>query len=197
MAVSMAERRSTTAPGPRRGWMTAARINSAHSWSSLLVVVLALLMVALTSCSSDEGYDDSLGSLPRATKADEPPLPRMGSPPPGDLVMRDLKEGSGARVEGKRLLVINFVLTEWGSTTSPLDSTSRRGLARVWPYGVGKLIPGVEEGLNGMREGGRRLIVVPPALGYGDEPLPGTTGNLPLVFVVDLIKVGLPPSEER
>ncbi|MDP8961750.1 MAG: FKBP-type peptidyl-prolyl cis-trans isomerase, partial [Actinomycetota bacterium] len=170
--------------------------NSSAPWLATLVPVLfALSMVALGACSDGEFDDNSLVSLPRANEANEPPLPKMEGAPPADLLVRDFRQGSGEAVEGDRLLVINFVVAEWGSAEL-LDSTSRRGIARVWPYGRGKLIAGVEDGLEGMREGGRRLIVVPPELAYADEPLPGTSGDLPLVFVVDLIEVGPRPSEQ-
>ncbi len=153
----------------------------------ILLFVMVLIPVALASCSTARSNDPLL-TLPRANEANEPPLPEMQDPPPHDLVVGDLKQGSGDPVEEDRLLVVNFVVSEWGSA-DVLDSTSRRGIARIWPYGSAKLIPGIEEGLEGMREGGRRLVVVPPSLAYGDEPLAGTTGELPLIFVVDLIEV--------
>ncbi|MDQ3932720.1 MAG: FKBP-type peptidyl-prolyl cis-trans isomerase [Actinomycetota bacterium] len=160
----------------------------------LVPVLFALSTLALVACSGGEVYEDPLVSLPRANEANEPPLPRMEGPPPNGLFVRDFREGSGEAVADERLLVINFVVAEWGSSEL-LDSTSRRGIARVWPYGTGKLIAGIEQGLEGMREGGRRLVVVPPALAYADEPLPGASGDLPLIFVVDLIEVGPKPSQ--
>lgn len=167
----------------------AVRLNTA------CLVAFVLAAVALASCSTSETDDGPLVSLPRANEANEPPLPKMEGPPPEDLTVRDFREGSGEPIENNRLLVVNFVVSAWGSPEL-LDSTSRRGVARVWPYGSGKLISGIEEGLKGMREGGRRLIIVPPDLAYADEPLPGATGNLPLVFVIDLIEVGPPAAEQ-
>lgn len=161
----------------------------------LLFISFALSTVALGSCSTPESADQPLVALPRANEANEPPLPEMDGPPPDALTVHDFRRGSGEPVAGRRLLVVNFVVAEWGSREL-LDSTSRRGIARVWPYGGGKLIAGIEEGLKGMHEGGRRLIVVPPDLAYTDEPLPGTTGDLPLVFVIDLINIGPLSSEQ-
>ncbi len=162
---------------------------------TFLLLVMSLTTVALASCSTTRSDDDPLLPLPRANEANEPALPKMEGPPPDDLVVRDLKQGSGDPVEHNSLLVVNFVVSEWGSA-DVLDSTSRRGIARIWPYGSAKLIPGIEGGLEGMREGGRRLLVVPPSLAYRDEPLAGTTGDLPLIFVVDLIEVGTQPAEQ-
>lgn len=161
----------------------------------VLFALSILSLLALVACSGGDVDENPLVSLPRANEANEPPLPKMEGPPPADLLVRDFREGSGESVGDERLLVVNFIVAEWGSAEL-LDSTSRRGMARIWPYGTGKLISGIEEGLEGMREGGRRLIVVPPASAYADEPLPGTSGDLPLVFVVDLIAVGPPPSDQ-
>lgn len=162
--------------------------------ATLAPVLLALSILTLGACSGADVDEDPLVALPRANEANEPPMPEMAGPPPDDLQVRDFREGSGEVVAAERLLVINFVVAEWGSSEL-LDSTSRRGIARVWPYGMGKLIAGIEQGLEGMREGGRRLIVVPPALAYAEEPLPGTSADLPLIFVIDLIEVGPEPSQ--
>ncbi|MFN2556083.1 MAG: FKBP-type peptidyl-prolyl cis-trans isomerase [Nitriliruptorales bacterium] len=166
-------------------------------FGSRLTFTLAIFsaILALASCSTSQTENGPLLSLPRANEANEPPLPNMQGPPPDDLVVRDMRPGSGELIETNRLIVVNFVVSEWGSV-DVLDSTSRRGIARIWPYGSGKLIPGVEEGLEGMREGGRRVIIVPPRLGYGDEALPGTTGELPLIFVIDLIEIAPRASDQ-
>ncbi|MGB3439643.1 MAG: FKBP-type peptidyl-prolyl cis-trans isomerase [Actinophytocola sp.] len=111
-------------------------------------------------------------------------LPRDCAPPTV-LLARDVVRGGGPRAVAGASLEVSYVLVIWSSGTV-LDSTWYAGEslpAPVADLGGGKLVRGWDEGLPGIREGGRRLIVVPPAQD-GDEP-DGDT----LVYVVDALSV--------
>ena len=102
------------------------------------------------------------------------------------LYYRDLAEGHGAQADG-RTAVVHY--TGWLANGKRFD-TSRGGQPFTFSVGAGEVIAGWDEGVAGMRVGGRRLLVVPPGLGYGaqgaDDAIPP---NATLVFDVELIDV--------
>ena len=76
------------------------------------------------------------------------------------------------------------------SNGTQFDSSWDRGAPFDFPLGAGRVIQGWDYGVTGMREGGRRTLVIPPALGYGERGMGPIAPNETLVFVVDLVKVG-------
>jgi peptidylprolyl isomerase len=113
-------------------------------------------------------------------------LPR-GSPPPASLTTTDLRVGRGRLVRRHDRLVTHFIGFAW-STATFLDSSRDRGQSFEFRLGAGQVIRGWDEGLVGMRTGGRRLLILPPRFAYGDAGnppaiKPGET----LVFVVDAL----------
>jgi peptidylprolyl isomerase len=118
----------------------------------------------------------------------EPVVVVAGAPPAG-LVVEDLIVGDGAEaVAGKQVLVHYVGVAH--STGHVFESTWERGRPLGFPLGAEWVIDGWEQGLPGMRAGGRRRLTIPPHLGYGDE-WAGTVirPNETLVFVVDLLAV--------
>jgi len=121
--------------------------------------------------------------------ASEPVVTVAPGAPPVELVVEDVVVGDGAEaVAGKQALVHYVGVAH--STGEEFESTWERGRPLGFPLGAGWLIDGWEQGLPGMRVGGRRKLTIPPHLGYGDEWAgtvirPGET----LVFVVDLLGV--------
>jgi peptidylprolyl isomerase len=106
--------------------------------------------------------------------------------PPTTLLVRDLVRGDGPQAVTGTSLEVSYVLVLWSSGTV-LDSTWYAGESLPFPVkdlGHGKLVRGWAEGLPGMREGGRRLIVVPPARDGGE-----TTGDETIIYVVDAVRV--------
>ena len=85
---------------------------------------------------------------------------------------------------------MQYVGDSW-STGETFDASWDRGAEPLeFPLGAGQVIPGWDQGIQGMKEGGRRLIVIPPDLAYGPQGSPPVIGpNETLVFVVDLEKV--------
>jgi peptidylprolyl isomerase len=127
-----------------------------------------------------DGAED-LGSKPSVTVD-------TAAGPPGELVSHDLVTGDGQAIQPGDTANVQYVGVSW-STGREFDSSWDRGAQPFsFPVGAGRVIAGWDEGVTGMRPGGRRLLVIPPHLGYGDRGAadvisPGET----LVFVVDAL----------
>jgi peptidylprolyl isomerase len=108
--------------------------------------------------------------------------------PPSQLVSEDLVEGSGAELGRGDDADVQYVGVSW-STGREFDSSWDRGAQPFsFPVGAGRVIRGWDEGVQGMRAGGRRLLVIPPDLGYGDRGAGGVIApGETLVFVVDAL----------
>jgi peptidylprolyl isomerase len=108
--------------------------------------------------------------------------------PPAELVTHDLVEGDGAEISHGDTADVQYVGVSW-STGSEFDSSWDRGAQPFsFPVGAGRVIGGWDKGVQGMRAGGRRLLVIPPHLGYGSRGAGGVIGpDETLVFVVDAL----------
>jgi FKBP-type peptidyl-prolyl cis-trans isomerase len=107
---------------------------------------------------------------------------------PSGLYVLEQRRGTGAVADSGRWVTVNY--TGWLTDGTVIDDTRKEGKPRRVLLGYGKVIPAWEEGLRGMKEGGRRILVVPPALGYGKAGQPGTVpSRATLVFDIELKKV--------
>jgi peptidylprolyl isomerase len=109
--------------------------------------------------------------------------------PPADLLTEDISIGTGAEATAGKTVDVHYVGVGW-STKKQFDASWDRGGTFSFPLGQGRVIKGWDQGVAGMRVGGRRKLTIPAKLGYGDRGAgadikPGET----LVFVVDLLKV--------
>jgi len=110
--------------------------------------------------------------------------------PPADLVLEDLEVGSGAEAVAGMNVTVHYVGVAW-STKRQFDASWDRNDLFEFRLGAGQVISGWDEGVAGMRVGGRRRITIPPHKGYGDRGAGGViAGGETLVFVVDLVNVG-------
>jgi peptidylprolyl isomerase len=108
---------------------------------------------------------------------------------PKKLTVKDIVPGTGRAARKGDKITVQYVGSSW-STGSEFDASWDRGQAFPLQLGAGQVIPGWDRGLVGMKQGGRRLIVIPPALGYGPQGQPPKIGpNETLAFVVDLKSV--------
>ena len=117
--------------------------------------------------------------------------PRIGRPqgdPPAQLLRRDIVRGEGAPAEAGSTVSVQYVGVSW-STGRQFDASWDRGEPFSFPLGAGEVIPGWDQGVEGMRVGGRRELVIPPELAYGAQPPPGLEPNETLVFAIDLLRV--------
>jgi peptidylprolyl isomerase len=112
-----------------------------------------------------------------------------GEAPPAELTVEDLEPGTGRAAAAGDEVTVHYVGHSW-STRQQFDASWDRGETFTFRLGAGDVIAGWDQGVNGMQIGGRRRLVIPPALGYGKRGAGGVIGpNETLVFVVDLISV--------
>ncbi len=109
--------------------------------------------------------------------------------PPAELLIEDLSVGDGAEAQAGNTVEAHYVGKSW-STGQQFDASWDRGSTLDFPLGAGRVIQGWDQGIVGMKVGGRRKITIPPHLGYGEYGAPGAIApNETLVFVVDLMGV--------
>jgi peptidylprolyl isomerase len=119
-----------------------------------------------------------------------PSKPAVAPPagePPADLVLDDLEVGTGDEVAAGAQVEVHYVGVAW-STGEQFDASWDRGQTFQFRLGGGQVISGWDQGVQGMRVGGRRQLTIPPHLGYGARGAGGAIKpNETLVFVVDLV----------
>jgi len=121
--------------------------------------------------------------------ATKPPVEIPEGAPPTELVSEDLVTGTGAEATPGRTVEVHYVGVAW-STKKQFDASWDRGKPFDFALGAGRVIRGWDEGVAGMKVGGRRKLTIPPAMGYGARGAGGAIGpNETLVFVVDLLAV--------
>ncbi len=109
--------------------------------------------------------------------------------PPAELQITDIWEGDGDEAKQGRTVTVHYVGVAY-STGQQFDASWDRNSPFRFPLGLGKVITGWDQGVAGMKVGGRRQLVIPPALGYGDRGAGGAIkGGETLIFVVDLLAV--------
>ena len=127
-----------------------------------------------------------MGFDPNTTK---PEIDFPGDSAPSELVIEDITEGDGAEAAAGDTIKAHYVGVAH-STGEEFDASWNRGAPLQFRLGVGQVIRGWDEGIVGMKVGGRRKLTIPANMGYGDRGAgtlikPGET----LIFVVDLVDV--------
>ena len=151
-----------------------------------VALILSLALVGLTGCS-EIGDDMSSSTLVQVTAnaGEAPTITAPSGDAPTELIAQDVIVGSGAEVVATSTLTLHYTLMKW-SDGSILESSWSSGTPST--FQLSGLIQGWQQGLPGAKVGGRRLLVIPPALGYGamaGHPLEKDT----LIFAVDIIAV--------
>ncbi|HMK62159.1 MAG TPA: FKBP-type peptidyl-prolyl cis-trans isomerase [Acidimicrobiales bacterium] len=109
--------------------------------------------------------------------------------PPTQLLSKDLILGTGASAQDGDSLTVQYVGYSW-THKAEFDASWSRGQPFTFTIGVRQVIPGWDQGIIGMKVGGRRELVIPPSLAYGAQsPSPAIAANDTLIFVVDLLGV--------
>ncbi len=107
---------------------------------------------------------------------------------PSGLEYEDLQEGTGAEAVLGREVSVHY--TGWLTNGTKFDSSKDRNQAFNFPLGMGRVIKGWDEGVQGMKVGGKRKLTIPAALGYGSRGAGGAIPpNATLVFEVELLSV--------
>ncbi|MFE9859243.1 FKBP-type peptidyl-prolyl cis-trans isomerase [Streptomyces sp. NPDC005780] len=120
---------------------------------------------------------------------EKPEIDFPGGEPPADLEIKEIWEGEGAEAKAGQTVSVHYVGVAF-STGEEFDSSWNRGAPLQFPLGAGRVIQGWDQGLQGMKVGGRRQLTIPAHLAYGDRGAgaaiaPGET----LIFVCDLMGV--------
>jgi peptidylprolyl isomerase len=120
---------------------------------------------------------------------DKPEIDFPGGEPPKNLEVTDVWEGDGPVAKAGDTVQVHYVGVAY-STGEEFDASWNRGEPLQFRLGVGQVIAGWDQGVQGMKVGGRRQLIIPPGLAYGDRGAgnaiaPGET----LIFVCDLVSV--------
>ena len=118
---------------------------------------------------------------------EKPEIDFPGGEPPADLEITDIWEGDGAVAKAGDTVQVHYVGVAY-STGEEFDASWNRGEPLQFRLGVGQVIAGWDQGIQGMKVGGRRKLVIPAHMAYGDRGAgsaiaPGET----LIFVCDLV----------
>jgi FKBP-type peptidyl-prolyl cis-trans isomerase FkpA len=142
---------------------------------------LAVLCIGLASTTITWAEDQKKGASPMTTKTNS------------GLQYQDLVVGTGAAASAGHQVTVHY--TGWlqnpdGSAGKKFDSSLDRGQPFVFPLGAGRVIRGWDEGVAGMKVGGKRKLVIPAELGYGSRGAGGAIPpNATLIFDVELLGV--------
>ena len=159
------------------------------------LALLVLPIFLITACSTDGGVNsmtnqgETSTALPEVggSKGSKPSITAPAGQAPSTLLSNDIFVGSGKEAVATSTLEVHYTLMAW-STGQVVESSWDRGQTATFP--LSGVIAGWQQGIPGMKEGGRRLLVIPPDLGYGAQGSGGAIGpNETLVFVVDLVSV--------
>jgi FKBP-type peptidyl-prolyl cis-trans isomerase len=153
---------------------------------------LLLISFAIFGFISGCGSSEKSGAPgPSAAASPSSPAKVSGTPTTtaSGLQYWDVATGSGdTAVPGKP---VSVQYTGWLTTGEKFDSSLDHGKPFVFTLGAGQVIPGWDEGVAGMKAGGKRQLRIPPALGYGDRGAGGVIPpNATLIFDVELVEVG-------
>ncbi|MEM7339866.1 MAG: FKBP-type peptidyl-prolyl cis-trans isomerase [Actinomycetota bacterium] len=122
--------------------------------------------------------------------SERPTITVPGGDAPSDLGVEDHVVGDGAEATAGMQVHVDYVGVSW-STGKEFDASWNRGDPLTFTLGAGQVIKGWDEGVAGMRVGGRRTITIPPDMGYGAAGAGGVIApNETLIFTVDLRQVG-------
>ena len=154
------------------------------------------MLATFPACGGSNTTDTKTGDTAAAPASSaEPTTGGTGLSSITTLQTTDLKEGTGATAVSGRPVSVHY--TGWlYSETAPdhkgskFDSSLDRGQPFQFALGAGQVIPGWDQGVTGMKVGGRRELVIPPDLAYGGQGSPPAIGpDATLVFVIDLLDV--------
>jgi peptidylprolyl isomerase len=166
----------------------------------LIILLAAGLVLSACGGSSSGGATaspgkDAEGKCPAVEGAADqststkPEVEVPGGEPPTKLVCVELVNGTGKEAKAGDEVEMQYVGVNY-KTGKEFDSSWSRNEAFPFTLGKGEVIKGWDKGVEGMKEGGRRELIIPPELGYGEAGSPPTIpANETLVFVVDLVKI--------
>lgn len=173
----------------------------------LTLILLACLALAVAGCGSDDdssSSSESTASTEATTTESSSPSKESKSeggektkpkvivptgPPPKKLEIKEIEKGTGKAAKPGDTVTVQYVGVGYDSEEE-FDSSWSRNEPYAFPLGGGEVIAGWDQGVSGMKVGGRRELIIPPNLAYGPEGRPPVIGpNETLIFVIDLLAV--------
>ena len=166
----------------------------------ILILIAVVAVVDVSACG-----DDDDGSADQATQEQttetvppedalkdtttKPVIPKPTGSPPRKLLKQDIVKGKGPGAKPGDTVTVNYVGVNF-SNGQEFDASWDSGAAFPVQLGAGMVIEGWDKGLVGIRKGGRRMLTIPPEMGYGAEGYPpDIPPNETLVFVVDAVSI--------
>ncbi|SNB45000.1 FKBP-type peptidyl-prolyl cis-trans isomerase [Geobacter sp. DSM 9736] len=148
----------------------------------LIVVLLLIAGIIIPACAQKE-------QKPAGDNAKQPAAAAQAAvKTPSGLSYVDLVTGTGAAPTPGKQVKVHY--TGWLEDGTKFDSSLDSGQPFVFTLGVGQVIPGWDEGVQTMKTGGKRKLIVPPQLGYGAAGAGGVIPpNATLIFEVELLEV--------
>jgi peptidylprolyl isomerase len=151
-------------------------------------LVLALVGLTVLGVSSMSSSDSATpGALPvvSANAGEAPTISAPSGAAPTELTTKDIIVGTGAEVLPTSTLTVHYTLMTWSD--GKIIESSWAGQPATFP--LAQVVEGWQKGLPGAKVGGRRLLVLPPSMGYGAAGAGPIGPNETLIFVVDIIGV--------
>jgi FKBP-type peptidyl-prolyl cis-trans isomerase len=159
-----------------------------------LLAILAIAVLAAAGCGSSKTSSSSTSTAaatPKGASVAARPAPTVvppKGPAPTTLIVKDLVKGTGAVAAPGDKLTVNYVGVLY-KNGKKFDSSFDHGKPFPFVFQANAVIPGWDQGLVGMKVGGRRELIIPAKLAYGKQGSGSIPPNAPLVFVIDLLKV--------
>jgi peptidylprolyl isomerase len=167
----------------------------------LLILVAVLAVLGVTACGDDD--KSSAGPAEQETQTEtapsedalkdtstKPQIPKPTGTPPRKLVKVDIVKGKGPAAKPGDTVTVNYVGMNFSNGVE-FDASWDSGQTFPVQLGAGMVIAGWDKGLVGIKKGGRRMLTIPPEMGYGAEGYPpDIPPNETLVFVVDAVSIG-------
>ncbi len=147
--------------------------------------LLVTFVVLAPACRKDKPA--AIESAAPSTAPGPASAPAKPAAPAGGLVVEEVKVGDGPVATAGKVVSVNYT----GKLTdgTKFDSSYDHGAPIEFPLGAGRVIKGWDQGLEGMKVGGKRKLTIPPQLGYGEHGMGPIPANATLVFDVELMGV--------
>jgi peptidylprolyl isomerase len=164
----------------------------------LMLIFSLCVALAIAGCGGSDDSSSTDGSTEASAAAasestesmqTKPKVTVPNGAPPKKLEEKELVEGTGAEAKSGDEVSVQYVGVDY-KTGKEFDASWDRGEPFPFTLGAGEVIPGWDQGVDGMKVGGRRELIIPPELAYGAAGAPPAIApNATLVFVVDLLSV--------